>query len=441
MQQPLDSNTSANRSISPHNSSTPLISERQRQDLRQAGNTTAAASSSSPAAATTTTTTTDEKDPKKKRLPLFGLGKKKEEKQQSSSAMDAPAAAPPTQPGAVASAQKQSQLQQQQQPDLKPTAQPVPVSPSRLPYQPAVAASPSRLRSASPRLHSPASSEIFERNVQEPVPISTLGNELSPAHIPSHVITEDSIPPALEASAQAITSESLNPDEVEIVTSSSHQPAATVLEPSASHADLTSLNSPPALLQQKSEESEMASSLNLHQAALAPGAEDDSASNYGQLDPNDVRRLSFISFKDIVHSEHQQMAASSLGEVGSRDSLHIANLPSTAGLPERAASPLRSPRSPNSTHSHTLSSGLSTPPPGAGINHPLSSTHADQSPVRSIGIGSTSSSQHGELTIETMRQALRKTASGDLSSGRSAGMSPVSDENSVRNEPRSRTNT
>lgn len=432
MQQPLDPNTSANRSISPHNSSTPLISERQRQDLRQAGtsNTT-----------TTSSSATDEKDPKKRRLPLFGLGKTKEEKQQA--AMDAPSAAstaaPPTQPGVVAAAQKQP-LQPGQQPDLKPSAQPIPVSPSRLPYQPAIAASPSRLRSSSPRLHSPASSEIFERNVQEPVPISTLGNELSPAHIPSHMITEDSIPPALEASAQAITSEELNPDEVEIVTSSSHQPAATVLEPSASHADLTSLNSPPALSQQKSEESEIASSINLHHHAHILGAEDDSASNYGQLDPNDVRRLSFISFKDIVHSEHQQMAASSLGDVGSRDSLHIAGLPSAAGLPERAASPLRSPRSPTSTHSHTLSSGLSTPPPGAGMN-PLGSTHAEQSPVRSIGIGSPSSSQHGELTIETMRQALRKTASGDLSGGRSAGMSPVSDENSVRNETRSRTNT
>lgn len=421
-QQQLDPATSANRSISPHNSSTPLISERQRQDLRQAGKSTDPMPDAH----------SDEKDPKtgKRRLPLFGLGKKKEEKQ----TMDAPAGAPSPQLGIVAATPKQ------QLPDLKPTAQPIPVSPSRLPYQPAVAVSPSRLRSASPRLHSPASSEIFERNVQEPVSISGLGGELSPAHIPSHVMTEDSIPPALEASAEAITSEQLNPDDVEIVTSSSHQPAATVLEPSASHADLTSLNSPPALLQQKSEESEVASSLNLHHPSIASGVEDDSASNYGQLDPNDVRRLSFISFKDIVHSEHQQMAASSLGQVGSRDSLHIANLPSTSGLPDRTASPLRSPRSPNSTHSHTLSSGLSTPPPGANMN-PNGSTHAEQSPVRSVGLGSPSSSQHGELTIETMRQALRKTASGDLSSGRSAGMSPVSDENSVRNEPRSRTNT
>ena len=77
----------------------------------------------------------------------------------------------------------------------------------------------------------------------------TLGGELSPAHIPAHVITEDSIPPALEASAQAITSVELNPDEVEIVTSASHQPAVTNLESSASHADLTSLSSP--VLQQK----------------------------------------------------------------------------------------------------------------------------------------------------------------------------------------------
>lgn len=358
--------------------------------------------------------------------------------------MDAPPPPPSQQQQPLPAGIVAQKQQQQQQPDLKPAAQPIPVSPSRLPYQPAVAASPSRLRSASPRLHSPASSEIFERNVQEPVPISTLGGELSPAHIPSHVITEDSIPPALEASAQAITSEELNPDEVEIVTSSSHQPAATVLEPSASHADLTSLNSPPAISQHKSEESEVASNLNLHQVPAPSATEDDSASNYGQLDPNDVRRLSFISFKDIVHSEHQQMAASSLGDVGSRDSLHISNLPSSGILHDRAASPLRSPRSPNSTHSHALSSGLSTPPQGTNnINNPLSgSTHAEQSPVRSIGVGSPSSSQHGELTIETMRQALRKTASGDLSSGRSgAGMSPVSDENSVRGEPRSRTNT
>lgn len=274
--------------------------------------------------------------------------------------------------------------------------------------------------------------------MQEPIPISTLGNELTPAHIPTHVMTEDSIPPALEASAQAITSEELNPDEVEIVMSASHQPAAaTMLEGSASHADLTQLNSPvvpPTLQHQKSEDSEMTSSF--HTSGVVSAVEDDSASNYGQLDPNDVRRLSFISFKDIVQSEHKEQMVASFGEIGSRDSLHMAPLPpSVLQDGHRAASPLRSPRSPVSTHSQSVGGGLATPPPGVNISA-AAGPQPEQSPVRSIGIGSPAL-QHGELTIETMRQALRKTASGDLSGVRSPA---VGDENSMRDAPRSRTN-
>jgi hypothetical protein len=68
-------------------------------------------------------------------------------------------------------------------------------------------------------LHSPASSQIFERNVQEPEP--------SPA-IPAHIKTEDHIPAALDASSLAITDDHLNPDEVEIVMHVAHQPAAAV---------------------------------------------------------------------------------------------------------------------------------------------------------------------------------------------------------------------
>jgi hypothetical protein len=121
-----------------------------------------------------------------------------------------------------------------QPPNTIPTSPTQPLSPPRHPRH-AGLSSPSRLRSNSPLLHSPASSEIFERNVQERVAIASLGGDEPAAHIPSHVITEDLIPPALEASAQAITSQSLNPDDVEIVTSSSHQPAATVLEHSTSN--------------------------------------------------------------------------------------------------------------------------------------------------------------------------------------------------------------
>ncbi|KAK0912196.1 hypothetical protein LTR91_021191 [Friedmanniomyces endolithicus] len=63
----------------------------------------------------------------------------------------------------------------------------------------------------------------------------------------------------------------------------------------------------------------------------------------------------------------------------------------------------------------------------------------EQSPPRSnVGLPGSSTGQHGELTIETMRQAVRKTASGDLSGVRSPTL--LSDEALAR-ETRSRTNT
>lgn len=319
-------------------------------------------------------------------------------------------------------------------------AQSVPISPVRQQYNSSMPApSPSRLRSSSPRLHSPASSEIFERSVQEPVPISTLQNELSPAHIPNHVLTEDHIPAALEASAEAITSSSLNADEVEIVTATSHQPAAASLESSIT-GDVSSLHGHhlPSLSHQASEASEPAS-LNAASSGFLPQSthpEEESASSYGALDPNDVRRLSFISFADVVHSEHAQAATT--GDIaGSRDSLHMASLPS--GIHERTGSPLRSPRSPSSIYSDNVV----TPPLTLGRT-PLTT---DQSPARGIPIGSPGAplpGTHGELTIETMRQALRKTASGDLSGARSAGLSPVTStasEDAFAKQSRGRTNT
>ncbi|KAK5133771.1 hypothetical protein LTR08_007421 [Meristemomyces frigidus] len=253
------------------------------------------------------------------------------------------------------------------------------------------------------------------------------------AHIPSHVMTEDHIPAALEATVEAITSEDLNADEVEIVTSSAHQTAAaSVLESSASHADLSQLQTS-SLQRHKSEEVEVPASM--HQSGHI-GTEDEGASSYGQLDPNDVRRVSFISFADVVHSEHhqQQQMGTHLGDVGSRDSLHMpSHRPSIPGsAPDRTTSPLRSPRSPSSSYSHSMSGGITTPPPG------LNFQASEQSPPRTgSGVGG---GQHGELQIETMRQAVRKTASGDLSGARIAGMSPISTDGFLQ-ETRSRTNT
>lgn len=298
-------------------------------------------------------------------------------------------------------------------------------------------------------MQSPASNEIFERNVQEPVPIATLQSELTPAHIPNHVLTEDHIPAALEASAEAITSENLNPDEVEIVTATSHQPAGASLE-NSSVADVSSLpgHLPASLVHHPSEGSEP-TSLNAASSGFLPPAtsttavDDDSTSNYGALDPTDVRRLSFISFADVVQSEHHihpnANTSAPLDIAGSRDSLHIAS-----GMHDRTASP----RSPSSTYS-SAGGGVITPPLTLGHSH-QSPAAAEQSPVRSIPIGSppgggaVQAGPHGELTIETMRQAVRKTASGDLSGVRSAGLSPVTSavgEDAFSLGGRGRTNT
>ena len=297
------------------------------------------------------------------------------------------------------------------------------------------------MRSSSPRLQSPASTEIFERSVQEPIPIATLhGNEHS---IPNHVLTEDHIPAALEASAEAITSSDLNADDVEIVTATSHQPAGASLGNSSSTADVSSLHAaphlPPSLLHQASDNSEHASLNAASYGFLPPPShlEDENASSYGALDPTDVHRLSFISFADVVQSEHAHPTAASDLAAGSRDSLHISSQPTT------------SPRSPSSTYSG--GGGVVTPPLTFGasnqIGSDLASRNADQSPARSIAVGSPgASSAHNELTIETMRQAVRKTASGDLSGVRSTNMSPVASpaaaaEDAFARQGRSRTNT
>lgn len=426
--------------LSPQNSAAPLIPSDQRNPPEKCAAEEATA----------------EIDPKTGRRRLFGSKKAQDQSTLDSSSAGQPRDAFSDQPvmsdtsAAMPGALPSSPLREPPA-NMKPTGtHPIPVSPTRQHYSNAMPApSPSRLRSSSPRMQSPASSEIFERNVQEPVPIATLQSELTPAHIPNHVLTEDHIPAALEASAEAITSENLNPDEVEIVTATSHQPAGASLE-NSSVADVSSLpgHLPASLVHHPSEGSEP-TSLNAASSGFLPPAtsttavDDDSTSNYGALDPTDVRRLSFISFADVVQSEHHihpnANTSAPLDIAGSRDSLHIAS-----GMHDRTASP----RSPSSTYS-SAGGGVITPPLTLGHSH-QSPAAAEQSPVRSIPIGSPPSGgavqagPHGELTIETMRQAVRKTASGDLSGVRSAGLSPVTSavgEDAFSLGGRGRTNT
>lgn len=244
--------------------------------------------------------------------------------------------------------------------------------------------SPNRnLHSSSPRIVSPAGSQIFERDVQE----SVVAMPNSPA-IPSHIQTEDHIPSVLDASSEAITNTNLDPDTVEIVMHSSHQPAAVTV---------TGVSS-----------SELGGS-SWADDLIAHPDKDDAASNYGALDNADVRRLSFISFADVVQSEHAEHSSG-------RDQMHIAGLTSLSSG-HRSPSPMRSPVS---------SQGFGTSPP---TSKSASIKGIDLSPSRaSKPLGSPTLSfpatTGGELTIETMSQALRKTGSGDLSGPRS----PVSSD-------------
>ena len=267
------------------------------------------------------------------------------------------------------------------------------------PHHPSTApSSPGRnVHSSSPRISSPASSQIFERNVQE----DGLYNSASPA-VPAHITTENHIPPVLDASTVAITDDHLNPDNVEIVMHTAHQPAAvtvtgTGISEAAGHSWQDDLSAHPDY--------------------------DDAASNYGALDANDVRRLSFISFADVVHAEHVDHSLN-------RDSMHLSGQPSALSLGQGARSP--SPiRSPISSQAVGGSPAISSSPSFRGL---------ETSPSRCGRVPGSPRITHspptgGELTIETMRQALRKTGSGDLSGARSQPMTAMSGDDGTPDLP------
>ena len=253
-----------------------------------------------------------------------------------------------------------------------------------------VPSSPSRnLNSSSPGIPSPASSQIFERSVQE----DGLAATASPA-IPAHMATENHIPAILDASSEAITDDHLNPDDVEIVTHAAHQPAAVTITGAG-------VNEPAG----SSWQDDM----------FAHPEKDDGASNYGALDSNDVRRLSFISFADVVHAEHVDPSGSVAPSISS---------PLASGSHNRSPSPVRSPIS---------SQGLGGSPLMSGSD----SSRGQESSPNHLGRGPGSPfSGHspptgGELTIETMRQALRKTGSGDLSGARSQPLSATAGDDEL----------
>ncbi|KAF8537256.1 hypothetical protein BDD12DRAFT_632369, partial [Trichophaea hybrida] len=223
-----------------------------------------------------------------------------------------------------------------------------------------------------PRL-STSSSQIFERNVQEHPANPNLPTTSSA--IPAHIQTENHIPPVL-SSFLAITDRDCDPDEVEIVMHSAHQPAGSVVAPNVS-------NYPPHGY----------SSLD-HSEDANGCSGDDLPSHGGEIgiaSATDKQRLSFISFADVVQAEQSQQfgdtASSSRGSP-----VQSAFDPVAISTRKRSPSPMR----------------LGTSPPQFRY---ISGEKSPGSPGRSadnLGV------ERGELTIETMRQALRKTGSGDL---------------------------
>jgi hypothetical protein len=314
------------------------------------------------------------KDTKAKKRNLFGFGKKKTEETSQTSKTSQPPAMP-------TESSKLSFVPSI--PSPSETDAPL-VSPS----------SPKRALSSSPRVASPARSQIFERDVQD----STVLKPNSPA-IPTHIQTENYIPPALDGASEVITNEKLDPDNVEIVTHNAHQPASVTVTGTTPYDQMAS-----------SWVEELASFEN--KEGVAP----DNASHYGSLDSADVRRLSFISFADVVQSEHLPNAA------GSRESIHMAGLTSLASANlNRSPSPIRSPvssqggpgTSPPTSNPGSIK-GLEMSPPRKPLGSPIS------------GTGQLSlNPPQGDLNIETMSQALRRTGSADLSHVRSIPTSPL----------------
>ena len=258
-----------------------------------------------------------------------------------------------------------------------------------------IGASPNRRsvhRTSSPGLHSPASSQIFERNVQEPEP--------SPA-IPNHVKTEDMIPPALDASALAITDDHLSPEKVEIVTHSAHQPAAATVS-----ASMTDSVYSPSLAPEDSVVS--------GQASIAETTE--SAPNYGSLDTEDVKRLSFISFADVVQAEHVENDRESFGPA---EGIQFMSLNSTSA--NRSPSPVRSPLS---SQGRTASPPTSGAPSEKGVEH--ARTRSPGSPSPSHVAHNAPLNEELPLQVETMRQVIRKPGTSNATPPQP--VSPVSME-------------
>ncbi|KAH6627024.1 hypothetical protein B0J18DRAFT_157511 [Chaetomium sp. MPI-SDFR-AT-0129] len=406
-----------------------------------------------------------EGEEKKKRRSLFGLGRKKAD---DSSANKSNSAVKPTTTTTATSTLTTGRA--------KPSS-PIQTDHARIP--PSSPGGRSAFAS-SPRLASPAGSQIFERDVQE----STAALLPSSPNIPSHIQTENYIPPVLDASSEAITDGHLSPDTVEIITHTSHQPAGASLAVGGyGHGSSLALSpqsavatEPPSWtdeLDAFSTGNNTNTNNNTATTTTTTSASPDTASNYGSFDTTDVRRLSFISFADVVQAEQHHGSPPFPGSsvTGSpprdrdrdRDSVRLTGLTSLSslggsggnelgvgGYSGNVSPPLSKDGSVKGLDVHGLGVGAggatATAPTasttGIGASHVRASSPASghslshgaggrslASPASLVSMqlpgGGSAGTGGGEIAIETMSQALRKTGSGDLSVGGLSGSGGV----------------
>lgn len=248
------------------------------------------------------------------------------------------------------------------------------------------------------RAQSPALS-IFERSVQEDI----VPPQSSPS-IPSHIRTENHIPPVLEASSAAITDDHPGPEPVEIITPPHTHPQ----QPASADAPASQL---------------LSSSWPGDTSSSGGDAGKGVPHPNGAADNADVRRLSFISFADVINAENAETAEHNASP--NRDSFHAPTHWRNSGAMGMAP---HQNRSPSPLQSPTFSGDLGTSPAtSTSASFKGMETSLHRSGGRDAG-SPLSFNASGDVDPEAARQMLKGARSRDMSNGRSHASSPAGND-------------
>ncbi|RDW31040.1 hypothetical protein B0I72DRAFT_140492 [Yarrowia lipolytica] len=241
-------------------------------------------------------------------------------------------------------------------------------------------------------LSSPASSMIFERNVQEfSVAATSAGASSSKIwhnHDNTHYHGEDRVAPALDASTEAIINSKVNPEDIDVI---SLRRPSSIRARSPTEASLNSLWSPgsPTMLQDASSGGPRTRNNSMSVHPLTASHTGGSLSP-DKLNGGDGRQvLSFCSFADVVHTENEETTASSdrLGRFDTRSQSAL-----------RSPSPLmrqHHPVSPSMAESVVADLKLTIPPSRSATVDSLDS----ESPIVVSSFGETIRRRTSELGL------------------------------------------